>query len=228
MKNLNIKKIFLYTLITSITISALLGILVIISGEFGEFQSRVLLTTLTIVGTSILGLACGAFLESQKSQNLKLKIIPIVGILLSVISAFFILLLTWSIIGSQNSEALKIISVSGIFAFSLSQLSLLSLANLNKSFQWLLWLAYFVILGLASIISLIIIIEPAGENDFIFRLIGVLGVVDAALTVIIPIFHRLSKKDFLQTNISEIDSEIEKLETQIELLKQQKEELLNG
>ncbi len=228
MENLNIKKIFLYTLITSITISALLGILVIISGEFGEFQSRVLLTTLTIVGTSILGLACGAFLESQKSQNLKLKIIPIVGILLSVISAFFILLLTWSIIGSLNSEALKIISVSGIFAFSLSQLSLLSLANLNKSFQWFLWLAYFVILGLASIISLIIIIEPAGENDFIFRLIGVLGVVDAALTVIIPIFHRLSKKDFLKTTISEIDSEIEKLETQIELLKQQKEELLNG
>lgn len=228
MENLNIKKIFLYTLITSIAVSALIGILVIISGEFGEFQSRVLLTTLTIVGTSILGLACGAFLESQKTQNLKFKIIPIAGILLSVVSAFFILLLTWEIIGSLNSSALKIIGVSGIFAFSLSQLSLLSLANLNKSFQWFLWLAYFVILGLASIISSIIIIEPAGENDFIFRLIGVLGVVDAALTVIIPIFHRLSKKDFLQTSISEIDSEIEKLETQIELLKQQKEELLKS
>lgn len=228
MENLNIKKIFLYTLIGSIAISALLGILAILSGEFGDFQSRILLSTLTIVGTSILGLACGAFLESPKSQNPQLKIIPIIGILLSIISAALILLLTWKVIGSQNSEALKAIAVTGILAFSLSQLSLLSLANLSKNFQWSLLLAYFVILSLASIISVIIIIEPSGESDFVFRLIGVLGVVDAALTVIIPIFHRLSRKDIVQISVSEIDAEIEKLQAQIESLEQQKEELLKS
>jgi len=57
---MNIRKVFLYLLIASVAVSALIGIAVIIMGDFGEFEIRVLLTMLTITVTSILGLACGA------------------------------------------------------------------------------------------------------------------------------------------------------------------------
>ena len=63
---MNIKKLFLYLLIASVAVSSLVGIFVILFGNFGEFEVKVLLTTLTIMVTSILRLACGALLESNR------------------------------------------------------------------------------------------------------------------------------------------------------------------
>ena len=153
MKNLNVKKTFLYTLIGSVVISALLGILVILSGEFGEFQARVLMTTLTVVGTSILGLACGAFLESPKSSNSGLKIVPLVGMILAITAGILALALIWQIFDSLNEKVYKTIAVTGLFAFTLAQLSLLSMANLSAKFKWALIAVYLVGLSLTSIIS---------------------------------------------------------------------------
>lgn len=225
MESLNLKKSFLYTLIGSIGFSALIGIWAILSGEFGEFQAKVLGTTLTVVGTSLLGLACGAFWESSRSNEGTLKVIPIAGIILAFVAAITVLSMIWM----QIDSIWKTAAVSGIFAFSLAQLSLLSLANLSKKFQWIMVAAYLVILSLASINSILIIIEPSSENNFVMRLIGVLAVVDAALTVMIPIFHRLSRGDFAatRTKIEEIDAEIESLRDKLSHLEQQREQILN-
>ena len=54
-----VKKAFLYALIGSVVLSALLGIGAILSGRFGWFEIRILLTTITISVASICGLACG-------------------------------------------------------------------------------------------------------------------------------------------------------------------------
>lgn len=228
MENLKVKKTFLYTLIISIVVSALLGIWAILANEFGEFQGRVLATTLIVVGTSILGLACGAFLESPKSTNLSLKIIPISGIILAFITALSTLLLIWQISSSQDWLMLKTIGVCGVFAFSLAQLSLLSMANLSEKFLGALTIAYSVILILAVMIAILIIAEPQNEDGWLMRIIGVLGIIDAAVTVMIPIFHRLSRGDFAtnQSTVGQIESEINELQNQIEKLEAQKEELL--
>ena len=77
MNNFNLKRMFLYLLIGSISLSALLGIWAIISGEFGEFQTRILLTTLTVVSFSIFGLACGSFLENPRTVNSPYKIVRV-------------------------------------------------------------------------------------------------------------------------------------------------------
>lgn len=226
MQSLNIKKTFLYTLIGSITVSALLGIWAILAGEFGEFQAKILGTTLTIVGTSLLGLACGAFWESPRASESGLEIIPIAGIILAFVAAITVLVMIWW----QIDNIWKIGAVSGIFAFSLAQLSLLSLANLSEKFKGILTIAYLVILGLAAINSILIIIEPSSDSNFVMRLIGVLAVIDAALTVMIPILHRLSRGDFAEnkTTLSKIDAEIAKLKEELSHLEQQREELLKS
>jgi hypothetical protein len=228
MQNLNIKKTFLYTLIGSVAVSALLGIWAILAGDFGDFQARVLMTTLTIVGTSILGLACGAFWESPKSANSPLKMVPIAGMILAIVSAVLTLVLIWQFVSSQNAAFYKTIGVMGLFAFTLAQLSLLSLANLAAKFQWALTAVYLVALILAAIISVLIVIEPSGESDFVWRLIGILGVIDAALTVMIPIFHRLSLGDFAanQPEIEKIEAEMERLKAELSRLEQRREEIL--
>ena len=225
MENLNLKKKFLYTLIASIAFSALLGIWAILSGDFGEFQAKVLGTTLTIVGTSLLGLACGAFLESPRSTEKPLKIIPIAGIILAFVASITVLTMIWG----QIDNIWKIAAVSAIFAFSLAQLSLLSLANLSERFQWVTIAAYLVILSLATINSILIIVEPHSESNFVMRLIGVLAVIDASITVVIPILHRLSRTDFAdkRTEIGKINSEIKRLKDELNRLELQREEVLN-
>ena len=60
MHPVNSKRAFLYLLVASVALSAIIGIAVLIFGNFGDFEIKVLLTTLTVTVTSILGLACGA------------------------------------------------------------------------------------------------------------------------------------------------------------------------
>lgn len=231
MENLNSKKFFLYLLVCSIALSALMGIWAIVSGEFGELQGKILLTTLTVVGTSILGLACGAFLESPRSENSSYKVVPVVGIICAVVAAIASFWLIWLNSRIDFNWIWKLFFVSLIFGFSLAQLSLLSLAKLAKRFVWSLTTAFVVIFILDTIVSAIIVFELEGSDGFVLRVIGVLSVVAAALTVMIPLFHRLSRTEFAEfdtPNITVIDAEINRLKTQIARLEKQKEDIFNA
>ncbi len=57
------KKVALWFLIVSVAISAALGILAILTGNFGDFEMRIILTTLTISAASIGALSAGALWE---------------------------------------------------------------------------------------------------------------------------------------------------------------------
>ena len=232
MENLNSKKFFFYLLICSIALSALMGIWAILSGEFGDLQARILGTTLTIVGTSILGLACGAFLNSPHSRDSSLKFVPIAGISLSVLSALLTMWLIWVGKDENGDGTWKALDVSAMFAFSFAQLSLLSLAQIARRFRWAMVTAYAVVLALATIVSVNIIVESHSENFFIPRLIGVLAVTDAAITVMIPIFHRLSHTEYIDDaqeaiSVDKIDAEIANLRAQISRLEKQREDFTN-
>jgi hypothetical protein len=233
LQELKIKRIFLHSLIASISVSALIGIWAILLGNFGWLEARILGTTLTVVGTSILGLACGAYLESPQSRHSPLRFVPLLGIVLSLLAAFIGLWLIWfsSTTLSEPESIYKTLGVSIIFAFSFAHLSLLSLAKLSKKFQWSLTAAYITILALASILSVILVLEPHSEDFLVLRLIGVLAVVDAAITVMIPVFHRLSRADFPENrdfSIEKIDEEIETLRRQITELERQKQKIRNN
>ena len=203
-----------------------MGIWAILSGDI---EYRVLGTTLTIVGTSILGLACGAFFENPRSQKFPVIVVPVVGIILSILSALLTIWLIWAETMWLDKAFFKTLAVSAIFAFALSHLSLLSIAQLSGHFRWAIITAYAVILLLASIISYIVVLEPPSEGTLVLRLIGVLAVVDAAVTVMIPIFHRLSRTEFVDIpSVSQIDGKINELKAQLTRLEKQKEDILRG
>lgn len=232
LNEISFKRTFLYTLIASISVSALIGIWAILLGNFGWFETRILGTTLTVVGTSILGLACGAFLESPQSKNSPLRFVPVVGIALSLVSAFVGLWLIWraSNTSGEPESIYKFLFVSIIFAFSFAHLSLLSLAKLSAKFVWALPVAYVSILLLALIVSTLIVFEPRGDGGIVWRIIGVLAVVNAAMTVMIPVFHRLSRADFPENrgfSVERIDCEIEELKRKILDLEKEKWDILN-
>ncbi|MBL8181163.1 MAG: hypothetical protein JNL64_06075 [Blastocatellia bacterium] len=196
---MNLKRLFLYTLIGSVAVSALIGIGVILFGNFGELEVRVLMTTLTITVTSILGLANGAYYESGRG-----KMLGTVGIVVSVIAAVMSLLIVWDIFDDYENY-IKASLTAMLFAISTSHLSLLSLARLDRRFEWSNMAARIVIGALVGLLLFLIWFMPEGDGEILARVMGVLAILIATLTVVTPVFHKLSVGE---DEAAEIDAEI--------------------
>lgn len=213
---MNLRKLSLYSLIGSTAVSALIGIGVILFGDFGTLEGQILATTLTITGTSILGLACGAYLELGKG-----KIMPFAGIAFAVATAICAFLQIWEIV-EASANFIKVAGTLLILAISCSHLSLLGLAKLDQRFKWSYQLAFVCIWLLTAIFLFLIWFEPDLDGDFLPRLIGILSILIASATVITPVFHYLSSHE---TDASAIDAEIEKLKAKIAELEEKRASL---
>ncbi len=213
---MNLKRLFLYLLIASVAVSALIGIGVIIFGNFGELETKILLTTLTITVTSILGLACGAYYETGRG-----KALPLAGIVFAVISAALWMVMIWG--GSHDSDLFpKSVMTATLLAASCSHLSLLSIARLESKFQWSYWAAHWCVWSLTALILWIIWAEIDPSDSWIARTMGVLSIIIGALTVVTPVFHYLSSQ---ATPIESIDAEIAELKERIAALEARKAEM---
>jgi hypothetical protein len=210
---MNFRRLFLYLLIGSVGLSALLGIIVLLFGNFGMIEVRVLMTTLTVTVMSIFGLACGAYFESGRGRAL-----PITGIVVSVIAAMMAMLIVWDVLDDYEIF-IKSFLTATIIAAACSHISLLSLARLDRRFAWTRGFAA-VCVGLMCVIFLYILwMEPIGGSDLIYRVLGILGILIAAITVITPVLHKLSTP---QDDTAKIDAEIARLRARIDELEAMK------
>ena len=211
---MNPRRLFLKLLIASVAISALLGIVVLLIGNFGLIEVRILMTTLTVTVVSILGLVCGAYLETGRG-----KYLPIVGIALSVISAVISFFIIWDVL-DDDEMFIKAFLTCTLIATACSHLSLLSLARLDRRFSWTRITAAVCIVLLCAIFLYILWWEPIGGSDLIYRILGILGIVLASITVITPILHKLSSDE---GNVAALDREIEKLKEKLRELEAERE-----
>jgi len=222
------KKAFLYLLVVSVALGSILGIFIILRGEWSWYELRVVLTTITIAAASL----CGLAIELSKTpaggnwrQN--------AGLALAGISAAWWLVGIW---GEFNSEAfwktagsLTIVTVANV------HVCLLSIAKLAARFRWIYLIGTQVIYGLAVLLVTIIIGEI--DSEALWRFIAALGVVVAGLTLAIPLLHRISKLEsndrvllspLNQRNIAEIEAEIEQLRGRLAQLKRLREEIIQS
>ncbi len=107
-----VKKTFLYSLVVSVLLSAILGIIAILSGRFGWVEIRIILTTVTIALASICGLACGAYLGTKTA-----KALPLSGIVFTLLAAAMIIMGMWIEVGSEGYW--KLAASISVFARSL-------------------------------------------------------------------------------------------------------------
>ncbi len=173
-------------MIISVAISAALGIIAILTGNFGEFEIRIILTTLTISAASICALAGGALWESRNTPAL-----PSICVLLAILAALQLIAGIWL----EPSDTLfwKLAASVSVLAVASAQACLVSLAKLARRFNWARVAALGAIFLLAVLIIIVIWFEPRDEG--LYRIIGADAIVVAALTIMMPIFHRLSRGD---------------------------------
>lgn len=174
----------LIVLIASVSLSALMGIAAFLSGDFGELEGKVLLTTLCVTGASILALASGAAWERDLGVP-----IAVVGMAGSLAGFAMAVLGIWSEIDEATwwrlAGSLAILGTWGAHA------SLLALARLSRRFH--LVAIATVVFGalLAAVLVLLLWEEDALEEPW--RVTGVLSVLVAAGTILVPVFRRLDR-----------------------------------
>ncbi len=182
------KRIALWFLIISVAISAALGIIAILSGNFGDFEARVILTTVTISAASICALAAGALWENRSERTF-----PGITVALAILAAAVIIIGIWGKI--STTDYWKFSATVGVLAITFAQACLISLARLAPRFAWIRTLALVAIFFLASLIIVAICTEVSSEG--FFKTMGATAILVAALTIMMPIFHRLSRGDLL-------------------------------
>ena len=222
------KKPLLYALVISVIIGAILGIVLVLRNTWGWFEIRVMLTTAIIAGASLCGLAC----ELSKLP-FGVNLLPRAGLILTLISATLLLLGMWPEI---DNEAYWKITVSFcIFAVATVHVCLLSIARLAGRFRWVTFIGNQLIYGLAVMLTIVLIGEIDSEG--IWRFIAALSIVVGALTLVIPILHRIgridgSRRELLlpndQRSVASIEEEISRLRRQIEKLQEVKDAIIGN
>jgi len=177
------RKLAISLFFASVAINAILGIVALFAGDFGETQGQVLTTSLSVSAASVLSLA---MFPARERGNLAQ--VPNAGIGLSIVGFTLLIILIWS---DVRGDVLWRITVSILtLAVASGYASLMSLAVLRKQQRPVTSIAYGLDALLAFIVVAAIWSEPGGE---VFpRVMGVISILLAAATVSIPVLHRLN------------------------------------
>jgi hypothetical protein len=180
------KKIALWFLIASVGASAVLGIVIVLAGSLSDLQVRIILTTLTISAASICALACGALWEIRRKM-----LLPLGGALLASVTAVLFIIGIWARV--SGDEFWKVAASAGLLAVATAHACLLGLARLAQRFVWTRAIAFVAVYVLAALFIYLIYFTPKG--DIFVRIIGATSIIVAALSILTPLFHRLSRGD---------------------------------
>ncbi len=175
-----LRKAALRVLIASVVISAALAIVAILGGGMSELGVRVLLTTMTVSGTSLLAMASFAAWDQRGA-----KLFSRIGLAASLATAALIIIAIWIDHAPASVEVTLTCMLLGVAG---AHGSLVSLARLAPQHAWARPAAHAVGTVLASLM-LALVWDLIEGTDGQWLLIGVLAVLDAAATVMIIVFH---------------------------------------
>lgn len=179
------RKLLLKVFIGFLSMTALVAILSVLSGEFGETQIKVLVTTFSITAGSICAMACAGFIERKGA-----KTVGIVGILAASGAVSLVIIGVWGEI--DEKEYWKTTVTFIVVCIALAHACLLNLPTLVASHRWTQPASAILI----ALLAFQIIVAVWGEigNEGYYRLMAALSVLVVLVTLVVPICSRLGAK----------------------------------
>jgi hypothetical protein len=182
-----LKKAFLFGLLTSLSMAALMAIVIFIVGNMGETEGHILMTTL------VMGIYCLTGLcQSTLLGRGRLSILAGVGLLLSVVGFIATTQFIWEG-GWGILDHFKAILILAILAFSTAHASLL-LSSLwpGKGPVRASLAATLAFIGAVTILLVVLIVKEYRLNEFspFFRALGVFSILDVLGTIVTPILKK--------------------------------------
>jgi hypothetical protein len=178
----HLRKASLRIFIGFLALTALIAIVSVLRGEFDDFTIRVLLTCLAISISSILSMACAAYMERRGRPALGLT-----GISFAVLAGALAIIGIWAEI---NEDVFwKSMMTATLFAGSFAHAFLLALPDLKRKHARVQRAAAMTIAVLAVLLAAALWGEI--DNEAYFRFVAVVAILLGLETVVIPILMKM-------------------------------------
>lgn len=165
-------------------------------------------------------------------EETKRTFLPLAGSIFTIIAALLSVRAIWQLPPNKFLERLFFVAV--VFAIACFYLSLIFLITLSKKYAWSIKAVQFAVWILVAISLWLIIFEPQlreTTGEIVSRLMIILSIIIAALTVMIPIFYRLSRAELPppeKITVEEIEEKIARHKKEIEMLEKMKKNILEA
>jgi hypothetical protein len=175
--------------VASIVVNAALGIYALVGGDFGDLQQDVLFTSLTISAAGVLALVC-----LPAAERGILGPVPYIGMGAAVATSAVVFAVIWLPDPPQTLE--RIASTLGVVAVTVAYGCVVGLASLAPRFRWVLKVATGLALALGALVT--VATWGTGDAEWYGRTVGVVAVLLAAATLLVPVLHRASRAEVAQ------------------------------
>jgi hypothetical protein len=183
MTETNIRKAFLWTMIISLSLCALIGIITILTGNWGDIELRILASTAVIGGYSLTGLCSAVLFERQ-------RFIPLasIGMFVSVIAALISLIMIWG----ANYDLWRATSILMVLAIAFAHINLLLLIKNSHTAVLTAQIATILFISIVAIMVIILLLNELNYYEEIqFRILGVFAILDVLGTIVTPILNKV-------------------------------------
>jgi hypothetical protein len=176
----------LVVLVASLAISALLGVLALTLGEFGDLEVRILLTTLALGLFSLTGLGAAVRLVRRS-----VVAVGILGIAASGVALGMVVLAVW--VEVDDAGFIRLMAASAVVAVGLAYASLLLLVPRRSGMVTALVAVSLAALAAGCAILLVLVLTDLEVPETVFRLMGAAGIVALFGTLAAPIMAAASR-----------------------------------
>jgi len=186
---MNYKRFLLITMISSLVICALVGIYILLFGDWGETEMKVFATTQIVAFFSLLGF-CSSLHQNRKYYQW----ISILGVLASFVG--FVLttyLIWWTMEGGEHKNVWRASFIAGIVAFCLAHISLMLLVKLKSRFTKYVLLTTIIFILIVAGMMINAVICDFDLGDRCLRLLGVFAILDVLGTITTPLINKLTE-----------------------------------
>lgn len=173
--------------IASLSISALIAILVFLFGNFGETEFKLLFTTLTLGVYSLTGLCSSVLYDRKKYLSLSFS-----GITVSVIGFLITVGAIWEIV--EFHDVWKLVIIFIIVAVSVAHSSILLLARSDKNSINICLSATIIFISIIALMLIHLVLNEFSyrTDEFFYRLLGVFAVLDVLGTIVTSILRKFN------------------------------------
>ncbi|MCB1224464.1 MAG: hypothetical protein KDK99_01525 [Verrucomicrobiales bacterium] len=180
-----VRKLLLKVSIAVLSLTALVAILAVLGGKFGDTQFKVLVTTFSITAGSIGAMSCAAFIEKRKA-----KAIGVIGILVAGVAVALVIVSVWG--RNCGDEYWKTTVTFIVLAIAFAHACLLYLPTLAASYRWTQPASTFLI-GLLALQILVAVWGKIDDEGY-YRSMAALSVLVVLATLVVTICGRLGAK----------------------------------
>lgn len=162
-----------------------MGSYAVLREDFGETETRLLLSTLTVFGTSTITLACGLAWERRR-----LGLVPPLGIALGLVGLALVLALIWGDPDMDGPLLGRAVGTVVTLALAATHASLVGVVGTGGRGAPAAIAAY-AFNATVTVMTIVAVWWDPPEADAYWRLYGSLFVLLAAVTIAIPVLRRL-------------------------------------